>query len=362
MEITLKSMRISGFKGINDLTLDLNNQSAIISGSNGTGKTSVYDAFLWCLTGKDSAGYQSDVKPVDANGQRVLGRDSDVVAILRFADATGAATDVTLHRQLHEVWSKPRDAADKVCSRDETLCWINDVPKKIDREYTPEVINLFGGNESTFRLLTSYTAFMAMNWPERRQALLDMVGDIDVPGFEDISEILNGATPDDARKRLNEQMKRHNDTLSAIPARIDELQRTLAQISDDEYKSATRTISEIVGDIDTIDRQLNGKSDTAQKMNTLLARKRELSAEQSKIAAAANSERQTIMTNARIARSKIESKLSALQDTFNRNQSIVLKDTDQLTERKASCENLLSQYHYYENMVYKEPKLDTRCP
>ena len=47
MQIKIVSLEIEAFKGIQSLRLDLDGHSADLYGRNGTGKTSVYDAYLW---------------------------------------------------------------------------------------------------------------------------------------------------------------------------------------------------------------------------------------------------------------------------------------------------------------------------
>src|ERR1700686_5113002 len=48
----LKSVSISGFRGFSQpVTIDLDAAAVIVSGPNGCGKTSMFDAILWGLTG-----------------------------------------------------------------------------------------------------------------------------------------------------------------------------------------------------------------------------------------------------------------------------------------------------------------------
>ena len=53
-EVFLRNMVIDNFKGIGHFEVDIDCLLTQIRGNNGTGKTSVYDAYLWLLTGKDS--------------------------------------------------------------------------------------------------------------------------------------------------------------------------------------------------------------------------------------------------------------------------------------------------------------------
>ena len=54
--ITLKSLSLVNFKGVRELYLNFTQQVTVISGENGTGKTTIFDAFHWLLFGKDSTG------------------------------------------------------------------------------------------------------------------------------------------------------------------------------------------------------------------------------------------------------------------------------------------------------------------
>jgi len=65
-------LQLSNFKGIRDLVLILQGDDAKIRGDNAVGKTTVMDAFIWLLTGKDHQGradYQ--IKTLDAAGAAI---------------------------------------------------------------------------------------------------------------------------------------------------------------------------------------------------------------------------------------------------------------------------------------------------
>ena len=55
-KIVLKSLSLTNFKGARSQEIVFSEQGTVISGENGTGKTTIFDAFLWLLFGKDSSG------------------------------------------------------------------------------------------------------------------------------------------------------------------------------------------------------------------------------------------------------------------------------------------------------------------
>ena len=55
MKITLKKLHMENFKKVKDQTIEFGHITKI-SGQNAVGKTTVEDAFMWCLFNKNSLG------------------------------------------------------------------------------------------------------------------------------------------------------------------------------------------------------------------------------------------------------------------------------------------------------------------
>lgn len=260
--IQIDELHIIGFKGIKDLVLSFGGHSAVISGRNGTGKTSVYDAFLWLLFGKVSDGSKADVKPLTALGARKSGVDCEVSARL-LVDGT----PVRLRRQWHEIWKKPAGGGEAVYDRDETLCWVDDVPMKLEKEYQPYVQAMVGGDEKTFQLLTDHGAFLRLHWTERRRQLMAMAGgdpERELLGrteFTKVAELLGGCKPEEAKKRLMDRRKRLSNELSQLPARMDELERTLSPVDMEELTHAREQLAQLEENIAAVDAEIaNGQA------------------------------------------------------------------------------------------------------
>ena len=53
MKIKLVTLSLKNFKGIKELTINFGTLTTIL-GENATGKSTIFDAFMWVLFGKDS--------------------------------------------------------------------------------------------------------------------------------------------------------------------------------------------------------------------------------------------------------------------------------------------------------------------
>lgn len=359
MNIVLDHLKISGFKGIRELELSFNGASAIIGGRNGTGKTSVYDAVLWLLFGKDSADTKADVKPVDENGERISGKDVDVTATYAID-----GKPVTLRRQLREVWSKQDGTAEKVYARDETLCWIGGVPKKIDKEYLPTVCAMFGVDEGMFKLLSNHTAFMAMHWTERRKYLLGMISPekVVVNGFEHIGDILMGNTPEDARKRLMEQRKRLNDQLNNIPARLDELQRSVSVVTDDELRAAKEGLRSAQDEIEDIDKQLSTAGDVVAAMNADITHKANLERRKLTAETMLRSDHQERLNKLNARMSEYKSLIQTAQQEITTLNAAIERNLNNINDSAGRKEELLAEYKRINAETYVESTDNEYCP
>lgn len=360
--ITINSMRIIGFKGITDLSLSFGGHSAVIAGRNGTGKTSVYDAFLWLLFGKVSDGSKADVKPVDGNGQRKSGVDCEVAAAL-----TVDGKSVTLRRVWHEVWRKTA-GGENVYDRDETLCWVDDVPVKLEKEYQPYVLSLVGGDEKAFQLITDHGAFMRQHWTERRKQLMAVAGDdaeaeiANRPEFAGIHDVLAGGTAEDAKKRLMDQKKRLNAELTILPARVDELTRTMQPVSEEELRTARTCLANLETMIADVDTQLGNTTAQAQAMNELISQKRAL---ERRLAKLTYDEEQA----KKQAVAELTRELYKLNGEQNRLLVAISCDRVSVKAMKERAEELeqerleqLSKYHALERESYVNPDMDEACP
>lgn len=239
-QIRLSTLTLKNFKGIENLFLEANGENLSIYGANETGKTTIVDAWMWLLFGKDSLN-QSDFEIKTINGSEpVHGLEHEVSAQL-------LPEELTLTKRLTEKWTKKRGNAEKVFTGHQVDHFVDGVPmqkKEFDR-----VVSAIA-DEQLFRLLTNPRHFNEnLHWTKRREMLLAVCGDVtdeDVIAasakLQDLPSILNGRSLDDHIKVLKAKKTEINRELDQIPVRISEVQQAKEP---EGGKDAAWTLSEL---------------------------------------------------------------------------------------------------------------------
>ena len=230
----LISLQLTNFKGVREFTLAPNGGDASVFGNNATGKTTIADAWFWCLFGKTSDGRtDADIKTYDADGEPFHGLSHTVELVLTHEDAKGDR-ETTFTRTYREVYKTQRGGNEEVFDGHTTDYWVNSVPVSA-REYAARVSGIL--DEKTFRLLSDPRYFANLPWQKRREMLVQAfcpnITDADViasdPSLKDLTAMLGSHSPDERRKIVAETKKKVNEELKAIPARIDEVNRSVTK-------------------------------------------------------------------------------------------------------------------------------------
>ncbi|MEW8957818.1 MAG: AAA family ATPase [Moorella sp. (in: firmicutes)] len=242
----LLRLTLKNFKGIRSFTLDTMGGNVDIYGDNATGKTTIFDAFLWLLFDKDSQNRKDfEIKTLDDNGQPIHGLNHEVEGVF---DINGK--QLTLRKVYAEKWTKKRGSATATFTGHTTDYFIDGVPVK-KGEYEARIAEI--ADESIFKLLTNPTYFNEqLHWQERRKILLGVCGDISDEeviasdkSLSKLPEILQGRKLEDHRKVIAARRAEINKELEKIPVRIDEVQKGLPDISGIDPEKTRKRITEL---------------------------------------------------------------------------------------------------------------------
>lgn len=246
--VELVSLRLRNFAGARDATLDVDGASAAVFGRNASGKTTLFSAWTWLLFEKNSAGAKTfDIKTLDNQGRPLSGLEHEVEGVLRIDGDT-----VTLKRVYKEVWTKKRGSASAELTGNTVDHYWDGVPMS-KSEYTDRIADI--ADETTWRLLSDPAAFQAMKWQERRAVLLEVCGDVadgDViasnDDLADLPDILGKRSLEEHKKVLASRRPKLNEELRELPARIDEVQRSLPDVPDIKRKRAEEALETVRGE------------------------------------------------------------------------------------------------------------------
>ena len=261
-KIILKSLALVNFKGVRDFSIAFNDGITTVCGDNGTGKTTLYDAYLWLLFGKDSTG-RSD----GANGFNVKTTGEDGKPIYRFEHSVTAVLEVDgkeikLQRSLVEKWQKVNGTTDEVM-KDETQYFINDVRTGTKKEYQAEISEIIP--EDVFRMITNPYYFTSLSAETQKDMLLEMVGNIDDeevaatdPDFLALLDQINGTSLAKWAREIAAKKKACNDALATIPASIETAQKLMPE--SEEWAVLEKQLKEVQDRVKEIDAQIADKS------------------------------------------------------------------------------------------------------
>lgn len=224
MSITLKSLHLVNFKGVRDLELTFHDGDNMVCGENGTGKTTLFDAFTWLLFGKDSKDKSDsnfNIKTLDSNGCPILRLEHSVTGIL---DVDGK--DLKLERRYQEVWEKPSGTTIENLKNHKTVFLINDVKQPTKRDYDAKINSVIA--ENVFRMITNPFYFTRLKPEEQKAMLLDMAGNVtddDVaklqPEYAEFLAALEGTAIIEKANEVSARKSACNQELKLIPSKIE---------------------------------------------------------------------------------------------------------------------------------------------
>lgn len=233
-KIDLIFIKLRNFKGISQLNVEVKRENARIYGDNATGKTTVFDAFLWLLFDKDSNNDSKfAIQTLTGSGHKVHNLEHTVEG-----EFLVDGVKVHLKKVYKEKWTKKRGQAHKDFGGYTTDHFVDEVPVS-KKEYVAKVETIV--QEDVFKLLTSPTYFNEnVKWQDRRNILLEICGDIsdeDViasdASLAKLNDVLSGKSIEDMEKIIASRKKHINDELEKIPVRIDEIHKMIPEVQVD---------------------------------------------------------------------------------------------------------------------------------
>lgn len=345
-QLVIKRISLINFKGARNLQVDFNDAITSIYGMNGTGKTTIFDAFTWLLFGKDSKDRKKfDLKTIDGDGQIIPNIPHEVSAILILN-----GEEITLTRRFTEKWVKPKGKAEKEFQGNEEERLYNDVPCSM-AEWNQKIADICP--ETSFKFITNPLYFASQKPDVQRSMLFRMAGEIsdaDIakgnPDFEALLSSLTGKTMDEYKKEIGAKKKRIKAEYETIPERIDERKRNVPQAEDwntleTELKAKNEELSEI-------EALITDKAQAYQKANEArIQNMRDLGEIQVKIttrkATIKNEATQSIMEG-KNKQAELHRNVNSARQSIEQHNRIIKSEQDHLQELTKKREGLIAEW------------------
>lgn len=263
-QIKLLSMHIQNFKGCKDRVIEFG-QTTRITGDNGVGKSTVFDAYLWLLFDKNSKGVTNfAVRPLTESGETINNIEISVEATISVNN-----DEYKLRKTQKQKWVKKRGTDTREFQGNVNEFDINGYPKsqKEFKEFISGIVN-----EEVFPLISNPTAFTSLPWKEQRDILMQFVGDVSDIGIAEafgekylkLIPELKIANTDDILKKYTKAKNIYNKDMVEIPARIDEVSKQLV-IADIGALEVEKTAKEVA--LQKVEDEISGGSGKLEEIN-----------------------------------------------------------------------------------------------
>ena len=265
MNIELVKMHIENFKGIKELDISFGKNTKIY-GQNATGKTSIVDAYNWCLFDKNSIGEAKfQIRPLDANNNQINHVEIKVYVTLRID-----GREITFKKVQKQNWVKKRGSLSETLQGNVNSFEIDEVPKK-EKDYKEYIKNII--NEDLFKLITNPQAFVGKKWQEQREELMKLAPDIDNEDviatnpklLSKLSLALSLHNPEDLQAKAKKALSEYKKQQAEIPARIDEVRKSMTDIDVAELELQRNGLKEQIAEIEKSEEDMTAQYEKYQK-------------------------------------------------------------------------------------------------
>lgn len=353
-------LALRNFKGATAVELEPGGRNLVVRGDNATGKTTLHDAWTWLLFDKDSSGAAVfQIKTVGPDGQPKSGLEHEVEADLVNGDG-----GLTLRKVYAEKWVKRRGSSDAELTGHETKHYLNGVPAT-KRAYDDAVAAI--APAEWFRTLSDPLFFNgALDWKARRRILVDAYGGVTEDELEDRHPDLKPLTRArgkhsvaDFRKILDERRKALAKERATLPARIDELDRSLegapiAANAEVAAIAADQAVDKARAALEAVERDGGAAAAKAERVA--------LADERTRLLDAARHAHQVAVDDAHQAMRRASAAADDAAEQVARLERAAAERETELEEARAHREEMLERFHAVRAETFPEPADPGACP
>lgn len=250
MKTTINQISLQNFKGCKNATYTFDGKNVTVCGENGSGKTTIFDAFTWLLFGKDSLdNAKFEIRPLDKDGKQI---DNIEICVAATLDIDGK--EVELKKTQRQNWVKKRGTQNPVLQGNVNEYEIDGYPRsaKDYEEYINGIVS-----DDLFKMLTNPTYFPNMPWKEQRATIMNFASDVsdvelatgDNRFAELLPEIEKAPSTDDIKNKYQKSLNELKKKQVELPVRIDEISNSKVDIDVAELELLKNSLIEQIADV-----------------------------------------------------------------------------------------------------------------
>lgn len=362
-KVTLNRLELSNFKKIAKLSIDFTQETDIV-GTNGVGKSTIFDAYTWLLYGKNSHD-QNDfaIKTLDENNQAIHKLEHEVTGIFDVDSEI-----IEFKRVYREKWVTKRGNDIEELTGHETTFFVNGVPKS-KGEYQSAVASMI--DESISKIISNPLYFNEkMKWNERREILTAIAGEVENTDifmemgsdYNELRDILNaGKSLDEQKKVIQAQKKKLKEEKETIIPRINEANHNKPEPVD--ASEIEKQIISLGGELNSIDEQISNRFKSVEKAQEqakeVQEKRYELNSKLIDLQNEFQKSEQQYTWSIQQKRAELENEIKTLELNNRTNFTFEQSAIENLKDKN---EKLRNQFTAISNLVFDENCQDKNCP
>ncbi len=338
----IKKIKLENFQGLKSFEMNPDGKSVDIYGENGTGKTTIANAYYWLLFGKPS----TDEKNYTPETVESTEKEHSVTVLF-----SSGEKNLELKKVLKKHGKSSR-----------TECYIDDlgVKSKEFDEYLKKICPIF-----VMKQLAREDTFLS-DTPdaEKRSTLFEMVGGIDEEQvfssdekFGKLKEIIGKKDIESYQKHAKDKVSRVEKEIKETKAKISGLEESLCNFEDRDYEKELESLKEQKRKIET---QLSaGKDEVLSALRKKIAEK-----ETEKAKAESDYQKKVIES-----RNEMLSRVRSLEEIKRKNRekeqefNFQIKDTENIIRfMENKREQLVSDWQKANAEVFEKKEVSDTCP
>lgn len=257
--IKLKLISYENFRG-NTYELEFADGTTRISGRNGTGKSCIKNALFWLLTGADDKDKQNyDLYDRQKVKYGVYNETNHATCMVS-ADFEIDGTILTLQRRAEQVWKFDADNA-RYTHTNDAYTYIVDGLEVSATDYKKTIEDVFCDIQK-LKLMLNLHQWENLTWQALRKQFADIIGEVELQGYDDVKSDIDKLGAEDARKRAMNTLNDLAKKQTKVEAEITATKAQLPNLS--EIEQAESKVEALKAEREEIEKKreaLNGKNE-----------------------------------------------------------------------------------------------------